>query len=115
MVNEVQNVVTLLTQAKNRIADRNHWTTGWLARDKHGTEVESDHIDATYWCAFGALFREAKSYNRDSATTAQVALNEAAWKLYSSRLEHVNDGIGHEAVLKVYDQAIEKVRGQCQT
>jgi hypothetical protein len=103
----MKQIAELLVQAKNKIADRSRWTTRYLARDKAGVPVCSNSPLATSWCAYGAVLLSS-----DAAleTLACAALKEAAINLFGRLPIHVNDILGHEAVMQMYDHAIQQAQ-----
>lgn len=92
-----------LIDARDLIADPERWTKHTFARDAKGKEVDPKSPDATCFCGLGALI---KVVNGDLAAFkwARVALADAD-------IEHtvsmVNDFQGHDAVLSLFDKAIE--------
>ncbi len=97
-----------LTQARELIADRSRWTAGSFARTSDGTPSTS--AEGTCWCARGAL-RKVAGFEHERQLTD--ILNLAAVQALNERrgIVYVNDRLGHEAVLKVYDYAIAQVQG----
>jgi hypothetical protein len=90
-----------LMEAKSRIVDKKNWCQFGLVK------VALDgHL---MYCALGALYRAAQeqiALPREHIP-AEHFLNIAALKLYADDIMYVNDECGHEAVLQVYDRAIE--------
>src|ERR1700694_5123421 len=105
MTTTLQNQV--LINARALIADRAHWTTGTLARAAAGHEVQWYDHSATKWCAMGAIYRAAYDLVGDAKEATRMG-NEVARRVYPPRwlrggLATINDGLGHAAVLAVFD------------
>jgi hypothetical protein len=94
----------ILRAARARIEDPKNWTTGFFAKDAGGRFVASRDECAVCWCALGALIAEADYVEeRHSARF----LFDASKSLFGEEdATVVNDDLGHEAVLKLYDAAI---------
>lgn len=112
----------LLTKARELITERSNWTMSVL----------HDAVSGSY-CALGALYAAdgetgqtflkhavyPYSYNwettegpeKDLLRAAHSILDDAVTVKYPERhgwhIWHVNDGMGHEATLEVFDKAIE--------
>jgi hypothetical protein len=116
----------ILTQARALLVDPARWTQHALARDANGDDKPISHpysdnpywdgicgydTTACSWCALGALEKVTnESLNTASNTVphpALRALHRAAEQLYSLGTPEVNDTLGHDAVLAVYDLAIK--------
>jgi hypothetical protein len=106
-----------LIQARALIADPARWTQHALARDAEGDSHPPTHPHSIFanweglqgtdsracsWCAIGAI-----QHVKPSALKALKLLNAAAKTLYEANIAHVNDELGHDAVLTVYDHAIK--------
>ncbi len=98
-----REVVKALQDARAKIADRKHWTRGAFARNERGKGVSEMAPDAVRWCAIGSLW----SLNRPAVTEGLVLLLSAAFELFDMDAMQVNDTLGHKAVLRMYDRAIE--------
>ena len=84
-----------------------------MARNARGFSVPTLWPSATCWCAWGALALNAKNVAWSIESAAEVYLNAAANELYGARtVAIVNDGLGHAAVLRMYDRAIELAEAQ---
>lgn len=111
----------ILTAARNLIADPAHWTRETVARDKRGRPTEPYNPNACQFCALGAL--TAVFYQADplACTAAEVneldraheqakralrIAGEAGFGVNSFTISRVNDQLGHEATLKMFDAAI---------
>jgi hypothetical protein len=107
----------ILKAARKRISDRGRWTTGWYAKDAARQKTYCESLEAVCWCASGAVYRQGLAiypYVQRAIVCRDALghLEDAATELYSLNLFKVNDELGHEAVLKTYDRAIEKAKGQ---
>jgi hypothetical protein len=95
------NAVEQLTAARELIADPEHWTQGAFARDDHELACSSRDPNAQRWCAWGALVHIPTSLMPD------IFLLRAAQDLYQASPQVVNDQLGHDQVLRMYDRAIK--------
>ncbi|AWI90247.1 hypothetical protein C0214_19495 [Methylobacterium sp. DM1] len=94
----------ILRAARARIEDPKNWTQGFFAKDQGGRLVASRDEYAVCWCALGAVIAEADYV--EERYSARF-LFEASKKLFDEDdVTVVNDYLGHDAVLKIYDAAI---------
>lgn len=98
----------LLIEARKVIEDPAHWTTEFVARNKDGASVVSTSLEAVCWCAMGALLKCRKEAFSDYDRATDL-LNTVAWTMSGMYFTELNDSMGHEAVLKMFDMAIESV------
>jgi len=102
--------VDRLLEARNLIADPEHWTQETSFRDEYDREVHKDENPSKF-CALGAL---AITYMPWSSRAEYDLLSEVSLDLYKQRVSIVNDEIGHEAILAIYDEAIRRAKdGYC--
>ena len=94
----------ILIVARSLIADKAQWCQGVMACDADCGEVDSKSSRAVRWCAVGAL-EHVTGRSFDSLLVKRVLI-QAAFRLYRSSPVRVNDCMGHDAVLAVYDAAI---------
>jgi hypothetical protein len=87
--------------ARVLISDRARWTTVTVARNKFGHACLSKDSGAVKFCALGAL----GNVMRERFDSGPLRL--AAEKLGLGDPTFVNDGAGHEMVLRMFDLAIE--------
>lgn len=112
VIDEVNCVGALrsLERAKERIADSEDWTQRFfaLAPDGYGghNSCYERNPKACKWCAVGSLRAEP-----GLQATAERFLYDAAVDLYDRSPYLVNDKLGHEAVMRMYDRAIAVCRG----
>lgn len=103
----VINVKENLVAARAKIADSKNWIRGTPARDALGWPVSSDSKSACKYCGVGALLAVSPLNNKDLFKNSYAALVASSDALYSERnVAKVNDALGHEAILWVYDRAI---------
>jgi hypothetical protein len=97
----------LLRQARALIEDKRRWTYGVYARDRYSRHVWPDSEHAVRWCALGALRRVERAWSLPFNACIR-ALDKACLELYADcSVEDVNDKLGHDAVLAMYNHAIE--------
>ena len=87
----------LLSEARTVIADRARWTTDYLARNEHDTDVRPDDPAAVCFCALGCLahVRQKPGIIVGDPLLAKAAdrLDDAAIALLASpRLRSVDGG-----------------------
>jgi hypothetical protein len=80
--------VEVLRAAKELIADRSRW-----CQEMYSTP------GGDAWCAVGAFYV--------CGGTDSKWLTEAAFDIYNTTAEEVNDRMGHQYVMSIYDRAIE--------
>lgn len=90
----------ILTQARELLSNKARWTQGVYARNEEGKEVMSVDKDALCWCAIGAIKKASK---------LTWIGNEATNYLFRVRTDpvKVNDVLGYEATMEMFDDAIE--------
>lgn len=124
-------VTQLLIRARQRIVNPVNWSRGAYARDANNDPVDVLATTAVCWCASGALERECgvscptwrskddpivevKPVPLHHNQLARAALGRAAARIEGVvRMEGaiysitaINDGLGHEATIKMYNLAI---------
>lgn len=92
----------ILVAARARIEDPKNWTCGATARDRYGGPVRAENPSAVRWCAVGALLAEEPDRESALGHEAYLALFEV-----SGGPARLNDRGKHEAVLRMYDRAID--------
>lgn len=102
----------ILTKAKELIADPANWCQEGYSKDEIG------RVTATYlgcqWCAMGALWRicditktdRFHDHNKDGTIYLRKAAAEQATSHGIGDIAHINDHLGHAAVMVMYDRAI---------
>jgi hypothetical protein len=103
-----RSTVDILRAARHRIENPRRWCQGAFAA-RGSRPVKPASKRATRWCAIGAVHAELGT---DPGTWPSVpspalgALWDAAMALYSEGAWGVNDCRGHDAILRVFDEAI---------
>jgi len=97
----------LLRAAQELIRDKSKWTRGAYGRDAAGESVDDvDSITAAEsFCALGAV--HFVSGDEVDEGPWFEALRRAAIIAGESSVVSVNDVLGHDAVMKMFDRAIE--------
>ena len=88
-----------LIEARDRIKDQKNWCQGVGARTERGNRTTTNSPFATQWCAVGSLIRSGL----DGEQLSLLSIS-----MYGKVLTGVNDYLGHEAVMKVFDRAIQE-------
>lgn len=100
-------VVEILRAAREKISDPAHWTTRDYARDHRGLSADLLSNDAFCWCALGALWAASEGAEVFIESRANKLLLSAAGEIRSGfGIVEVNDTLGHQAVLNMFDRAI---------
>lgn len=103
----------ILTEAKNLICDKKNWTTGELARDVRGAPVFYASEEAVCFCSYGALYHVAATrglIRNDLYRATQLLVNSAHKIQRLEGIVFVNDHLGHEKVMDMYNMAIEEAK-----
>lgn len=100
-----KTVLTVLREARELITPPGSWTQQAYARGEDGTPYNPNDLRAVCWCADAALTKVADTWQAKS--DAALALRERCNDLFGTvNFVKINDEIGHEAVLGMFDAAI---------
>ena len=91
-----------LREARELISERKHWTTGRLARDKHGDGCVLFSTNAVAFCAEGAIALVTDALPLGAFGDAMSGLSVA----FDYDVASFNDTHSHAEVLAGYDKAI---------
>lgn len=101
-------VCSVLKRAREIISDPSKWTTSSYARDKNGDITSPNYDDAVCFCSLGAVRRAARELGQ-SSWDAQTRLESVAKKLFHGyTVVDVNDAMGHDSVIAMFDEAIKE-------
>lgn len=101
----------VLVKARELISDPSKWTTGKNARSSNRLPVHPTSDNAVCFCSYGAVSRVTGDPDlHDGDPRAIGYLDDAAEELFNKCASDVNDDMGHECALAVYDRAIELAR-----
>lgn len=103
------NTHELLIAARKKIERPECWTKGQLARDMYGEQVPMSDVAACCWCGYGAIWSEAREWSR-ALPEAEEALDMACGSHFPTWQDAPERT--HAEVMKVFDIAIEKTRGE---
>jgi len=99
----MEDMLTILKDARDRISDEDSWCQEAYARDLSGSSISWDSEQAVQWCASGSLRKSVK-------TSADFyGILETICRLSSKSIAWINDIDGHEAVLAYFDRAIKEL------
>lgn len=102
-------VLEALRAARNLIADQSKWTTGQSARNASGQPVIANDPGAVCWCSIGAL-SHVVVHNSQLFHLATDELERVAHDISGGySIVHVNDYLGHDAALNMFDRAIAQL------
>lgn len=102
-------VLDLLKRARAKIEDKENWCQRAYARNKSGFCVAPWQSNACTFCAYGAIY-SFREFNYDVRALAEDRLVCAVPPGEVSPAT-VNDVLGHQAVLDMYDKAIALLQG----
>ena len=101
--------VEILKAARKLIEKKENWTTKTSARDAEGKSCKVTDENAHQFCVTGAIHKVCTPYaDCNVAYSAVVLLDRYAGK----SVVDINDREGHEAVLNVLDECIQKLEAQ---
>jgi hypothetical protein len=110
------STAALLMLAQEKIRDPKHWCQNSLARYKNGKGTGGVYEGAYSFCAAGAvdslLGRNWQHGNLEAFCRAQRLLKAAA---KPNSILHTNNILGHAAVMKMFDRAIELAQAEATT
>ena len=102
------NISAVLRSARQLITAPANWTQEAYARGPDGTPYTANDIRAVCWCADAALTKVASTWH--DRCLADAALRQSCNDLFGTvNFVKINDEIGHEAVLGMFDAAIASV------
>ena len=122
------DVPNFLAAARALIADPTHWCIGACARDQDGVSVASTDEKAVSWCARGALERITygmvgdgtyddvngritdETRIRTQAEALAVLARVGTDRHCGRKLSIINDSLGHDAIIEMYDIALMRSR-----
>lgn len=106
-----------LTKARALIANPAHWTEGALARKSDGTEIGWHDPEACCFCGEGAVMKACdvpRSFQGPNYLLYRKAMDFLQYEGVQERagfpswqVPTINDDLGHEALLKLFDKGIE--------
>jgi hypothetical protein len=112
-----ENLVTqIIREARSLIANPDSWTEGQLATTAAGENGDPCDREAARFCAFGALVKVAYEISNDNDVAMHFAQSAITTMFGPGRsdpeqLYEINDDEGREAVLELFDKALEGQRG----
>lgn len=104
-----RTIADILKRALKRVRNKKRWTQGVIAEDEDGRWINPRSKRAVRWCASGAIRAEGNSLLTARAEALLDSVAKSMYKLLD--IVAVNDTLGHEAILKVYKEAIKRARG----
>ena len=101
-------LLKIIREARDLISDESRWTQGALARNISGEPTISFGGEAVCWCALGAL-NYAFSRQKVLRDLDEVIETFRALGFRKKHITDINDLQGHEPVLRVFDQVINRL------
>lgn len=108
-----EKAIEILEKAKTLIEDKSRWTTKAFARDRQGKICFYYSPEACQWCAEGAIgkaFTEVDFKDRQERLKVSDLIYDVYNVAYQDMWVEVNDDLGHEAVMKLFDDEIERIK-----
>lgn len=104
-------IVDILLEARNLIADRDQWTRGTFAVAADNMPVEPHSPLAIRWCAVGAIVKVCSAHgltnpNRSVPCTGTKAIRAIESHTNGTLLHRINDDYGHDYTIDAFDTAI---------
>lgn len=111
--------MTIIREAYETIKDPSRWTRGASARDKYGDAVMVHNPGAVKFCATGALDYRSWLHGTFDRTDAEIEkdqeligqLCDMSYDLFETDIVSVNDRLGHEAIVQLYEKALIELEG----
>jgi hypothetical protein len=102
--------VAIIREARQSISDPENWTQQTMARNVYGVGCSPISSEAKQRCAWGAIeaARWCHGYREDDHRPLIVEIQIISGQLFKRGLASVNDHLGHQAVLQVFDIFIAK-------
>lgn len=89
-----------LKAVKAKISTPETWTSGSMARNKHGDAIKPNSPDAVRWCVLGAA-------GVVETEGARRIIIETAFVRKGTQISYINDAKGFDAVHAILDRAIK--------
>lgn len=109
------DTIKFLKEARALITNPKNWTSGSYARNAKGEGTDPDSSEAVCWCGAGAIFKVTDGYasigpnrNAPKAWAAFASFNDFT----KTTIPNINDALGHDAILKAFDNTIEYLESQ---
>ena len=98
--------IQIVERARALIANEQHWCRRHLAEDVNGVSVSPTFAGAVKRCALGAVIAAAYQLTNDFDAADQLGHEALRPRYGAATLIYVNDTIGHDAVLALFDEVI---------
>lgn len=100
----------VLKNARDLISDPNRWCQQYHARKADGCPTSICSPEACRRCARGAVLKAGR-FDLKTTDYAMNRLYRAGHELFDSEISiaEINDEMGHEAILKCFDRAIQNL------
>jgi hypothetical protein len=99
-----------IEDAMKIVSDSHHWTKGTVARDSRGNQCAIYDPAAVRFCAIGALYLSSR--RRGAGESAAKNIQHMIEAQNRCRLVYLNDRVGRQAVIKVFEKTLETLRVQ---
>jgi hypothetical protein len=96
----------IVERARALITDEQRWCRGVLAEDATGASVFATSARAVKRCGLGAVIAAAYQLTHDFDAANELAHKALRPHYGAATLVHVNDMMGHAAVLALFDEVM---------
>lgn len=108
--------MNVLREAYDLIRDEERWTVEYAATDRQGEPVAPGSTEAVRWCAVGALVRCAgwtawSAGERNWLESLAKTMFPDLRRYSISHVMGVNDELGHDAVMQLFEKALIQQEG----
>lgn len=100
--------IEILKNARSIINTPDNWTQDAVARNNINEKVSAHSSEAVCWCAMGAMYKASKNNLSEDYQKAFYFLDSEAKNTIYFTVLNFNDKTDHEAVLGLFDRAIER-------
>ena len=104
----LEEQLTIIKKAKQKIYLKKNWTQEAFARDKDGRAVKAANKDAVCWCALGAVYCQVID-QQHRITLSSTIIERSSIVQKSCGLGTVNDILGHKHVIRVFNEVIKSI------
>ena len=98
--------IQIVEMARALIADEQHWCRRHLGEDVNGVSVSPTSASALKRCGLGAVIAAAYQLTHDFDAADRLGFEALRPRYGPVTVMHVNDTIGHAAVLALFDEVI---------
>lgn len=103
-------MIEILKDALARIKVPGQWCQNGLARNAEGNLVQPESASAVSFCAVGSVYKSLEDHGLLAGTRVFRLLEDTTRRLYLvDTIADANDTLGLDAMVKIFEAAIEEV------